>query len=140
MSFPTYQPVKPAQAKLARAMRKAMTEPEKRLWWALRHRLPELKFRRQFIIGSFIADFCCLAARLIVEVDGNQHGTDEALAFDARRTALIESHGFRVLRFSNHDVLSSLESVLDTIAAATARTPTPGPIPRGSEEEPALHG
>ena len=117
MSFPTYQPGKPAQAKRAKAMRKGMTEPEKRLWWALRHRLPDFRFRRQFVIGPYIADFCCLSARLIIEVDGNQHGTDEALALNARRTKLIESHGFRVLRFANHDVLRSLDSVLDTIAA-----------------------
>ncbi len=91
-----------------------MTEPEKRLWWALRRRLPELNFRRQILTGSYNTDFCCLAARLIVEVDGNQHATDEALAFDARRAVLIERHGLRVLRFSNHDVLR----VLDTIAAA----------------------
>ena len=118
MSFPTYQPDKPRIVARAKAMRKAMTEPEKRLWWALRHRLPDFRFRRQFVIGPYIADFCCLSARLIIEVDGNQHGTDEALAFDARRTELIESHGFRVLRFSNHDVLRSLDFVLDTIAAA----------------------
>ena len=99
-------------------MRKAMTEPEKRVLWALRHRLPDLKFRRQFVIGPFITDFCCLSARLIVEVDGNQHGTDEALVYDTKRTAVIESHGFRVRRFANHDVLRSLDSVLDTIAAA----------------------
>ena len=118
VSFPTYQPERPEQLRRAKTMRKAITEPEKRLWWALRHQLPDFKFRRQFVIGPYIADFCCLPARLVVEVDGNQHGTDEALAFDARRTGLIESHDFRVFRFSNHDVLRSLDSVLDTIAAA----------------------
>ena len=134
MSFPTYQPCKPAQFRRAKAMRKTMTEREKQLWWALRHRLPDLKFRRQFVVGSFITDFCCLSAQLVVEVDGNQHGTDEALAFDARRTALIESHGFRVLRFSNHDVLFSLDSVLDTIAAAAH----PNLSPQGGAAEPFL--
>lgn len=115
MSFPTYQPARPRQVARAKAMRTAMTEPEKRLWWALRHRLPDLKFRRQFVIGPYIVDFCCLPARLVIEVDGNQHGTDEAQAYDLARTTLIESHGFRVLRFSNHDVMRQLDSVLDTI-------------------------
>ena len=117
MSFPTYQPNKPRTVARARAMRKTITESEKRLWWVLRHRLPDRKFRRQFVIGPYIADFCCLSARLIVEVDGNQHGTDAALAYDAQRTAAIEANGYRVLRFSNHDVLRQLDSVLDTIAA-----------------------
>ncbi len=105
-------------------MRKAMTEQEKWLWWALRHRLPDLRFRRQFVIGPYIADFCCLSARLVIEVDGNQHGGDEALAFDARRTTLIKAKGFRVLRFSNLDVARSLDSVLDTIVATAAAEPT----------------
>jgi very-short-patch-repair endonuclease len=117
VTFPTYQPAKPSQLKRARVMRKAMTEPEKLLWLALRQQLPNHSFRRQFLIGPCIVDFCCLSARLVIEVDGNQHGTDEALAFDAKRTALIAMHGFRVLRFSNADVRRSLESVLETLLA-----------------------
>ncbi len=109
-----------------------MTDAERRLWRGLRQRLPleGTHFRRQVPIAGFITDFCCHSARLVVEVDGNQHGTDEARAFDAQRTRLIEAEGYKVLRFSNHDVLRLLDSVLDTIAAAA----------HPEEEEIALHG
>ncbi len=108
------------QADHARRMRKAMTDAEKKLWFELRRRLPVegTHFRRQVPIGSYIVDFCCLAERLVIEVDGNQHATDEAHAYDARRTASIAASGFRVLRFSNEDVLCTTDSVLDTIFAA----------------------
>jgi very-short-patch-repair endonuclease len=133
-------PAKPVSSRAvvnAKALRRDMTEPERRLWWHLRHRLPleDSHFRRQVAIGPFIADFCCLAARLIVEVDGNQHGFDEAVARDARRTSYLEGQGFRVLRFSNRDVMTEIDVVLDTIDAALAgATPTPGPSPQGGGE------
>jgi very-short-patch-repair endonuclease len=133
-------PAKPVSSRAvvnAKALRRDMTEPERRLWWHLRHRLPleDSHFRRQVAIGPFIADFCCLAARLIVEVDGNQHGFDEAVARDARRTSYLEGQGFRVLRFSNRDVMTEIDVVLDTIYAALAgATPTPGPSPQGGGE------
>jgi very-short-patch-repair endonuclease len=114
-----------------------MTEPERRLWWHLRHRLPVegSHFRRQVVIGPYIADFCCLRARLIVEVDGNQHGFDAEIAYDARRTAYLEEQGFRVVRFSNRDVMTEIEVVLDTVYAALARaTSTPNPSPQGGGE------
>jgi very-short-patch-repair endonuclease len=133
-------PAKPVSSRAvvnAKALRRDMTEPERRLWWHLRHRLPleDSHFRRQVAIGPFIADFCCLAARLIVEVDGNQHGFDEAVARDARRTSYLEGQGFRVLRFSNRDVMTEIDVVLGTIYAALAgATPTPGPSPQGGGE------
>ncbi|MCX8254309.1 hypothetical protein RHAL1_01614 [Beijerinckiaceae bacterium RH AL1] len=117
MAFPVFQPPKPALLKRARAMRRAMTEAETRLWHALLRRLPAYHFRRQVPIGAFIADFCCYRGRLVIEVDGNQHGLDEARARDARRTAILESEGFRVVRFSNAEVFSAIDSVLDTILA-----------------------
>jgi very-short-patch-repair endonuclease len=97
-----------------------MTEPEKRLWWHLRHRLPVegSHFRRQVAIGPYVADFCCLTARLVVEVDGNQHGFDANLARDDARTAVLAAEGFHVLRFANADVTRAIDAVLDTIAAA----------------------
>ena len=101
-------------------MRHALTPAEKRLWWHLRHRLPVegSHFRRQVAIGSYVADFCCLGARLIVEVDGGQHGFDDHQAYDAARTAALEARGFRVLRFSNADVICAIDDTLDTIIAA----------------------
>jgi very-short-patch-repair endonuclease len=103
----------------AKAMRRAMTEAERRLWWALRHRLAlrGTHFRRQVVIGRAIADFACVATRTIVEVDGEQHGGDEALAYDKQRTALLEAAGWRVLRFSNAQAMREGDEVLETIRA-----------------------
>ena len=126
----------PSQRQRARAgaLRRVQTEPEKKLWWHLRHRLPVegTHFRRQVPIGDFVVDFCCLRAKLIIEVDGNQHGLDENIARDESRTAFLASQGFRVLRFPNREVMTAIDVVLDTIYAALApATPTPlGASPR----------
>jgi very-short-patch-repair endonuclease len=122
---------------LARSLRRAATEPEKTLWRHLRQCLPlqGSHFRRQVPIGPYIADFCCFRAKLIVEVDGNQHGFDANAARDAVRTQFLESQGFQVLRFSNRDVMTSIKVVLDTIfAALETTTPTPDPCPQGRGE------
>jgi len=121
----------------AKFLRRTLTEPEKRLWWHLRNRLPveNTHFRRQVAIGSYVADFCCHGAKLVVEVDGGQHSTDNAIAYDNRRTAYLTSQGFRVLRFGNVEVMQNMEVVLDTIHAALVRTtPTPNPSPQGGGE------
>jgi len=121
----------------AKALRRQMTEPEKRLWWHLRRRLPVegSHFRRQVAIGNYVVDFCRLPARLVVEVDGNQHGFDQALAYDAKRTGYLEAQGFRILRFGNHEVIREIDVVLDTIhAALVPSTPTPNPSPQGGGE------
>jgi len=120
-----------------------MTEPEKRLWWHLRRRLPTegTHFRRQVPIDSFIVDFCCLKARLVIEVDGHQHGFDENMRRDATRTQALEARSYRVLRFTNREVMTSIDVVLDTILAALGTTPpTPGPSPRGGGERAARPG
>src|SRR5262245_56758715 len=99
---------------LARGMRRRQTSAEARLWSRLRNRqLGNLKFRRQVPRGSFIADFLCDEAMLIVEVDGSQHG-DKA-AEDGRRTEYLESLGYSVLRFWNLDVLQNTDRVLDHV-------------------------
>ena len=128
--------ISPRAAANAKALRRRMTEPETRPWWQLRHLpLENSHFRRQVAIGRYVVDFCCYPARLVVEVDGNQDGRDDALAHDARRTAYLEKHGFRVLRFSNRDVMREIEVVLDTVHAALAvPTPTPDPSPQGGGE------
>ncbi|MGA0597249.1 endonuclease domain-containing protein [Enterovirga sp. CN4-39] len=122
----------------ARTLRRHPTEAERLLWWALRHRLSpqsDTHFRRQVPLGPYFADFCSLKARLIIEVDGNQHGLPAELRRDAVRTLELERQGFTVLRFSNHDVLTCLDTVLDTILAALAQTPpTPSPSPHGGGE------
>jgi len=81
-------------------------------------------FRRQTPIGPYVVDFDCHAANLIVELDGGQHFEPVHAAYDARRDAFLASKGFRVLRFNNHDVMSNRRGVLETIAAAIARTPS----------------
>ncbi len=94
-------------------MRREMTEAEDRLWRELRgRRLDRIKFRRQVPIGPYIADFACLDARLIVELDGTQHAESRR---DTVRDAELERRGFRVLRFWNDEVLRELTSVCDTI-------------------------
>ena len=98
-------------------MRSDPTDAEERLWRELRgRRLDMLNFRRQVPIGPYIADFICLAARLIVELDGSQHAES---AYDEARDAELRRRGFRVLRFWNAD-LQDMDSVCDTIIAYAA--------------------
>jgi very-short-patch-repair endonuclease len=103
--------------RFARQLRQRMTDAESRLWRHLRRRNIEgFKFRRQHPLGPFVADFVCLEARLIVEVDGGQHGERES--YDRRREAWLSEQGYRVLRFWNNDVLCETESVLEVIRDA----------------------
>lgn len=97
---------------IARKLRRAMTDAERHLWLHLRARPLGAKFVRQFPIGDHIVDFACRSPRLAIECDGGQH-TAEA---EAARTTSIESHGYRVIRFWNHDILENTEGVLEAIA------------------------
>jgi very-short-patch-repair endonuclease len=110
----------------ARELRKNSTDAERILWSELRdHRLNGASFRRQVPIKNYIADFACHAAKLVVELDGGQHFSDQAERADAARSAVIEARGFKILRFSNHDVMTNRAGVLQTIAAVIAeRAPT----------------
>ena len=88
----------------AKHMRREPTKAEALLWRHLRaHRFSGFKFKRQQPLGTYIVDFVCFTGKVVVEVDGSQHG--ETQAYDAARTAWLELQGFRVLRFWNHDVL-----------------------------------
>ena len=123
----------------ARELRKNSTDAERILWSELRdHRLNGAGFRRQVPIKNYIVDFACHAAKLVVELDGGQHFTDQAEVADAARSAVIEARGFLVLRFSNHDVMTNRVGVLETIATALAeRAPTltlPRKRERGQEQ------
>lgn len=98
-----------------------MTDAERKLWFSLRNRqLAGLKFRRQKPVGQFIADFACAEANLIVEVDGGQHYLNGTA--DRQRTAMIESLGWRVVRFSNFEVLNNLAGVLEAIEQTARKT------------------
>jgi very-short-patch-repair endonuclease len=103
----------------ARELRRSPTNAEKLLWERLRGRqLKGLKFRRQHPLGRFIADFCCPAQRLIVELDGAVHDTQAER--DEDRTAELQQHGYRVLCFRNGEVEQDVEAVLKAIAEAIA--------------------
>jgi very-short-patch-repair endonuclease len=97
---------------VARKLRRAQTEAEKRLWWHLRNRQFEgAKFVRQEQIGPHIADFAYREAHLAVELDGGQH----SLEVDAARSQVIEAFGYRIIRFWNNDVLQNTDGVLEVI-------------------------
>jgi very-short-patch-repair endonuclease len=100
----------------ARELRRNENDAERRMWSLVRaNRMSGYKFRRQHALGTYIADFICLKARLVIEVDGDTHGTDEAEELDAKRTEVIESLGYRVIRFWNHEVLAETDDVADAI-------------------------
>lgn len=103
----------------AQQMRQQPTPAEAALWRRLRgRRVGAVKFRRQHAIAGFIVDFVCLERFLIVEVDGTIHDLPDQQERDALRQAHLESLGYRVLRFTNGDVLGSIEAVLEVIGAA----------------------
>ena len=117
---------------MARSLRKNPTETERVLWGHLRMRqFKGFKFRRQQPFGRYVVDFVCLAKKLIVEVDGEQHAVSSE---DAVRTAWLESQGFRVMRFWNNQVLSDMECVTKVIWDALScghETPHLNPPPQG---------
>jgi very-short-patch-repair endonuclease len=101
---------------LARSLRRNATSAERRLWQGLRReQVTGFRFRRQVILGGFVADFACFEARMVIEVDGATHGTDEEIARDAARSAALAAQGYDVLRFTNDDVFHNLNGVLETI-------------------------
>ena len=100
----------------AKSMRHAATDAENLLWQLLRaKRFMELKFRRQHVIKPYIVDFYCHELGLVIELDGSQHGTDDAIEYDAERTKFLEALGFVVVRYWNHDVLGRTDVVLENL-------------------------
>ena len=110
----------------ARALRRNETFAEKRLWEQLRNwTLEGVKFARQVPIGPFIADFVCRELKLIVEVDGATHSTDEEVERDLRRTGYLTAHGYRVIRFQNDEILNGMDEVLTLMLEALHASPRP---------------
>jgi very-short-patch-repair endonuclease len=110
------------------------TDAERKLWLHLRDRqFHGRKFRRQVLIGPYVADFACIDERLIIELDGGQHAENQD---DLRRTADIEATGFRVLRFWNNEVSQNIDGVLSVISSALVRAePSPCPSPKGRGDD-----
>jgi very-short-patch-repair endonuclease len=107
------------QRDFARGLRNQPTDAERRLWHFLRaEKLRGYKFRRQAAIGSYVVDFVCFSAKLIVELDGPQHLEPDAVRHDERRANWLGSRGFRVLRFRNQELDESIHAVVDAIERA----------------------
>jgi very-short-patch-repair endonuclease len=121
MAMQNYRNLPGGAVSRARQLRRNRTEAEDKLWYALRDQLPQHKWRFQVPFHPYFADFACLKAKLIIEVDGGQH--DEGRARDAQRTRFLEAQRFRVLRFWNHDVLANTDGVVEAIAAALSLSP-----------------
>jgi very-short-patch-repair endonuclease len=142
----------------ARRLRLNQTGAEERLWRKLRHwPIEGTHFRRQVPIGPYIADFACMAAHVIIEVDGSQHGVGENVIRDEVRTRWLEAAGYRVIRFWNNDLTNNMDGVLESIYAAVHgstiaepapfkhtrwRRPAPGehPTPARKRADPPLAG
>jgi very-short-patch-repair endonuclease len=124
----------------ARELRTEMTDAERMLWALLRRKhVAGLRFRRQQPIGPYIVDFYCPAAKLIVELDGGQHGETRRREYDELRTRWLQGNGYRVLRFSNGDFLRDRDAVLDGVWRAVRMSGVPlpeaadaAPLPKNS--------
>jgi len=125
-NVPKYKVSSPAQYELARENRKGHTEAEGALWNYLRNNQTGAKFRRQHPIDAYIVDFISLQDKLIVEVDGGYHDTAGQAAYDAERTKVLKEIGFDIIRFSNEEVLSATEEVVNKIKEILKeRNPSP---------------
>lgn len=105
---------------IAKALRKNMTKEEKHLWYDFL-RICQFRFRRQELIGNYIADFYCDKAMLVVEVDGSQHNEPDALEYDLKRTEYFNSLNIEVLRFTNIEVSKNFEGVCETILSTATK-------------------
>jgi very-short-patch-repair endonuclease len=104
----------------AKQLRQTMTRAEILLWRHLKaNRMDGIGFRRQTPIANYIVDFACFSANLVIELDGESHDFEERQKADARRDAFLATEGFRVLRFTNEQVMSNLEGVVEAIREAT---------------------
>jgi adenine specific DNA methylase Mod/very-short-patch-repair endonuclease len=126
-------PYNPDLVERARELRRHMTPAEEKLWEYLKH--APYRVLRQRPIVHFIVDFYCPALRLVIEVDGEQHYTEEGKAYDAERDTILQGYGLRVVRFRNEEVLHQFESVCRRIEAAfgSPLTPSLSPLSKGGE-------
>jgi len=104
---------------LARDLRSNTGEPEKRIWGKLRASQTGFKFRRQAVIAPYIVDFLCPHIRLVIEIDGDEHQANK----DAVRDAYLSEKGYRVVRFSNADVMVNLDGIVELIISHAGSMP-----------------
>ena len=110
----------------SRELRRSASPAERLLWSKLsRGQVDEFKFTKQFQIGAYYADLVCRSAFLVIEVDGASH--DVRQEYDASRDAFMTSLGYRILRFTNDDVLYNLDGVVATISETLSYLPSPNP-------------
>ncbi|OTG92307.1 endonuclease domain-containing protein [Acinetobacter sp. ANC 3813] len=108
--------IDPQLLEFAKSMRQTATDAESLMWQVLRaKRFMDLKFRRQHVIEPYIVDFYCHEIGLVVELDGGQHGTDDAIEYDAERTKFLEALDLKVVRYWNHDVLERMDVLLEEL-------------------------
>ena len=125
--------------KLARKLRREMTLPEGLLWRELRGKRTGLKFRRQFPVLDYIADFACVEVRLLVEVDGLAHDLTDRPERDARRDRILNERGWHIVRIAAVDVLKDAAATAQSILALAdslrpLHHPSDGPSPRSGED------
>jgi very-short-patch-repair endonuclease len=113
--------VSPRQRNRAKQLRQAMTRAETLLWrYVKADRIDGLGFRRQVPVQNYIADFICMSAKIVVELDGESHDFEERQTADQNRDAFFVSERFQVLRFTNEQVMANLEGVVETIRQTAA--------------------
>lgn len=98
----------------ARRLRREMTPHERKLWYLFLRKYP-VKIYKQRIIDCFIVDFYCASAKLVIEIDGSQHYEEQGQAYDTERTAVLESLGLKVIRYSNREIDRQFEQVCQQI-------------------------
>lgn len=128
--------------KRARELRQLSTTPEQKLWAILRNRqMQGYKFRRQHPLLTYVADFFCKELKLVVEVDGETHATEEAIRKDTVRTAALQKIGYHVVRFTNQEIMQNLEGVYETLTLTlsqrerelNAQKPSPAGVGLGGD-------
>jgi very-short-patch-repair endonuclease len=114
----------------ARQLRREQTDVERRLWHALRgRRFKGCKFRRQQPIDPYVVDFVCFQSMLVIELDGDQHGSEHGMFYDVARSRRLARDGFQILRIPNWELMRSLDGILDAIEHALDEPSTPHPQP-----------
>jgi very-short-patch-repair endonuclease len=115
-------PYNPKLKERSRELRNNMTEPEKKLWYEFLKGLKET-FLRQKPIANYIVDFYCARNKLVIEIDGDSHFSEEGETYDKERTAILEDYGLHVLRFTNRDVMENFANVCENIVEKLRKSP-----------------